>query len=175
MYNTTSYYQRFKQTLFVLFLFSAIMPAVKGQAPQRPGKLSDLSFIEGHWKATTSDRTIEGVWLAPEGDNMLGFMRMMNDKKANLYELLAYEQTEQGFVSRVKHFKPGMLGQEEKDKSDQYTFIEAANGRVVLEKEGGEMRIVYEKRGNNQFAIMRGNLLEGKWAFKDLFVFNRVK
>ncbi len=157
-----------------VFLF-LITSFAQAQTPQNSGKLSDVAFIEGHWRATANERSIEGVWLAPEGDNILGFMRMMAGNKASLYELLAYEQTEQGLVSRVKHFKPGMLGQEEKDKSDQYNFVEVTNGKVVFQKQGEDLRILYEKRSADQFAIMRGNLNAGKWDFKDLFVFNRVK
>ncbi len=160
--------------LAIFFLLTALIPAANAQT-QNSGKLSDLSFIEGHWKADTDDRSIEGVWLAPEGDNIVGFMRMMKDNKANLYEILAYEQTEKGLTSRVKHFKPGLLGQEEKDKSDQYNFLEASQGRAIFHKQGEEMRILYEKRSDNQFVIARGNLQENKWVYKDLFVFNRVK
>lgn len=157
------------------FLMAVIMPAANAQSQQNPGKLADISFIEGHWKATTDNNSIEGVWLAPQGDNIVGFMRMMKDNKATLYEILAYEQSEQGLVSRVKHFKPGLLGQEEKDKSDQYNFVEAGKDRAIFQKQGEELRILYEKRSENQFAIARGNLQENKWVFKDLFVFNRVK
>jgi hypothetical protein len=64
---------------------------------------------------------------------------------------------------------------EEKDKFDQYNFLESTPGRAVFKKEGDDLRIVYEKRSNDQFAIMRGNMADGKWAFKDLFLFNRVK
>jgi hypothetical protein len=113
--------------------------------------------------------------MPADGDNMLGFMRMMTGNKASMYELLAYEQNTQGLVSRVKHFRPGMVGMEEKDKFDQYNFLEATKGRAVFQKEGEDLRIVYEKRSNDQFAIMRGNMADGKWTFKDLFLFNRVK
>jgi molybdopterin-guanine dinucleotide biosynthesis protein len=100
---------------------------------------------------------------------------MMKDGKATMYEILAYEQSEQGLVSRVKHFKPGLLGQEEKDKSDQYNFVEAGKDRAIFEKQGEKLRILYEKRSDNQFVIARGSLQENKWVFKDLFVFNSVK
>ncbi len=63
---------------------------------------------------------------------MLGFMRMMNKHKADLYEILSYEQTEQGLVSLVKHFKPGLLGQEEKDNPNRYLFVEAAKDRAKV-------------------------------------------
>jgi hypothetical protein len=142
---------------------------------QKSGSVADVSFIQGHWKAVNPDRTIEGVWLAPEGENILGFMRMMKDGKASLYEMLAYEQTPQGFISLVKHFQPGLIGMEEKEKQDRYRFVEASKDRAVFEKEGEALRILYEKRSADQFVIARGNLVDGKWQFKDLFVFNRVR
>ena len=159
------------------YLFVAFLTAigVTAQAQQNSGKLSDLAFIEGRWQAGTAGNSIEGVWLAPKGDNIVGFIRMMKDDKATLFEILAYEQSEQGLVSRVKHFKPGLLGQEEKDKFDQYNFVEAAGNRTIFQKQGEDLRILYEKRSDNQFAISRGSLQDTKWVFKDLFVFNRVK
>jgi hypothetical protein len=139
------------------------------------GSVADVAFIEGHWKATSGDRTIEGVWLAPEGENILGFMRMMRNGKASLYEMLAYEQTANGLISLVKHFQPGLIGVEEKDKQDRYRFVEASKDRAIFEKEGESLRILYEKRSADQFVIARGNLKDGNWVFVDLFVFNREK
>ena len=161
--------------LATFFLTACIIPSANAQTEQNSGKLSYISFIEGRWKATTDNNSVEGVWLAPDGDNVIGFMRMMKDGKATMYEILAYEQSEQGLVSRVKHFKPGLLGQEEKDKSDQYNFVEAGKDRAIFEKQGEKLRILYEKRSDSQFVIARGNLQENKWVFKDLFVFNSVK
>jgi hypothetical protein len=175
MNNKSSNVSLAKHFLNILFLLIVLMPAATAQGARNAGKLSDLSFIEGHWKATAGDRTIEGEWMPKDGDNILGFMRMMTANKASMYELLAYEQSEQGLVSRVKHFKPGMTGMEEKDKFDQYNFVEASKDKAIFQKEGEEVRIAYEKRSNDQFAITRGGLVDGKWAFKDLFVFNRVK
>ncbi|MCW3082334.1 DUF6265 family protein [Segetibacter sp.] len=174
--NNKPFHLRFIKTLIPIFtLLTVIAPVKRSVAQQNSGKLADVSFIEGHWKAVTADRTIEGQWMPADGDNMLGFMRMMTGNKASMYELLAYEQNTQGLVSRVKHFRPGMVGMEEKDKFDQYNFLEATKGRAVFQKEGEDLRIVYEKRSNDQFAIMRGNMADGKWTFKDLFLFNRVK
>ena len=161
-------------SLITVFSFLLLANISFSQAPKQ-GSVSDIAFIEGHWKATNADRTIEGVWLAPEGENILGFMRMMRDGKASLYEMLAYEQSPQGFISLVKHFQPGLIGTEEKDKQDRYRFVEASKDRAVFEKEGEALRILYEKRSPDQFVIARGNQVEGKWVFKDLFVFNRVK
>jgi hypothetical protein len=165
-----------KKMYFLLLLISgmALFTETSAQAT-KTGSLKDLAFIEGHWKAMLDDKTIEGVWLAPAGDNFIGMMRMMKGDKADLYEILAYEQTDKGLVSLVKHFAPGLVGWEDKDKQDRYRFLDAGNGWVNLEKEDGSLRIRYEKRSKNQFVILRGNEKDGKWEYKDLFVFNRVK
>ncbi|QMU30929.1 DUF6265 family protein [Adhaeribacter radiodurans] len=162
--------------LLLVFVFAGLLPHVYGQTQPKGGSVADVSFIQGNWKATAADgRTIDGVWLAPENGNILGFMRMMKDGKANLYEILAYEQTSNGLVSLVKHFQPGLVGTEEKDKQDRYNFVEASKDRAIFQKEGEDLRILYEKRSPTQFVIARGNQENGKWVFKDLFVFNRAK
>ena len=161
--------------IFSLLLMLFVVNS-NAQTSKNAGSVADVSFIEGHWKATTSEgQSIDGVWLAPDHGNMLGFMRFMKDGKAALYEMLAYEQQEKGFVSLVKHFQPGLIGSEEKDKQDRYAFVEASKDRVTFQKEGESLRILYEKRSANQFVIARGNLQDGKWVFKDLFVFNRSR
>lgn len=163
-------------SLFLVLLLAGLLPEVYAQTPSKSGSVNDLNFIQGNWKATTADgRAIEGVWLAPEGENIVGFMRMMKGGKADMYEILAYEQSEKGLVSLVKHFKPGLVGLEEKDKQDRYNFVEASKGRAIFEKAGEALRILYEKRSEDQFVIARGNQQNGKWEFKDLFVFNRTK
>lgn len=155
----------------VLLAFS---PSLYAQTAK--GSVADIAFIEGSWKSTMSDgQTIEGVWLPQSGENIVGMMRMMRGGKIDLYEILAYEPTENGLVSMVKHFKPGLIGQEEKDKQDRYLFVEASKGKAIFQKEGGGLRILYEKRSATQFVIARGNEENGQWVYKDLFVFNKNK
>jgi hypothetical protein len=159
-----------------LFLIGALPAATLAQAPAKGGTFADISFIEGHWKAITAEgRAIEAYWMAPAGNNMLGYMRMMNGDKADLYEMLAYELSDKGLVSLVKHFKPGLVGLEEKDAPNRYLFAEASKNRAVFQSAAGDMRILYEKRSSSQFAIARASQENGQWIFKDLFVFNKVK
>ncbi|WP_256002560.1 DUF6265 family protein [Pedobacter deserti] len=161
--------------LFILLSFAGLMPqGAKAQSTIK-GSFSDISFIQGHWTAkTASGQDIEAVWLAPKPDHMVGFMRMMRGDKIDLYEILAYEYTDNRLISMVKHFKPGLIGQEEKDKQDRYAFVEASKDRAVFQKEGGEMRVLYEKRGDKQFAIAIGNPKDGKYSYNDLFLFSKV-
>ncbi|QJW91769.1 hypothetical protein HNV11_21500 [Spirosoma taeanense] len=159
--------------LVVLFLSASCISYA--QTSPKTGTLADMSFLEGHWKGTFNGGPIEAMWMAPAGDNFAGFIRMMKDNRITMYEILVYEQTERGPVSLVKHFKPGLIGQEEKEKSDRYQFLEGSKDRALLEKEDGSIRIIYEKRGPDQLVIQRGQSKDGKWVFNDLFVFNRVR
>ncbi|GAB3897635.1 DUF6265 family protein [Spirosoma agri] len=144
------------------------------QISSKAGTLSDMGFLEGHWKGTFNGGPIYAVWIAPAGDNLTGFIRMMKDNKVTMYEMLIFEQTERGPVALVKHFKPGLIGQEEKDKQDRYAFIEAKKDYALYEKEDGSIRIIYEKRAKDQLVIQRGQKQDGKWVFNDLFVFTKA-
>jgi Domain of unknown function (DUF6265) len=161
--------------LFLFLVSLGLLPAAQAQTGPNTGTLADISFITGHWKANTGDRTVEGHWFAPDGNNMTGTFRMMKDGKVTMYEILAYEKSDQGLVSLVKHFNPGLIAVEEKEVSDRYHFVEASKGRAIFQKSDGSLRILYEKKSDNQFVIARGTMQEGKWVFKNLFEFTRVK
>lgn len=161
-------------------LFCLLIALTTHAQTAKTGSLADVAFMEGRWLGTFNGGPIEASWIAPVGDNLTGFMRMMKDNKVTMYEMLIFEQTEQGPIVLVKHFKPGLIGQEEKDKSDRYRFIEAGKDKAVFEKEDGSIRIIYEKRSPNQLAIQRGQQKEGtgptsRWDFTDLFILNRVR
>ena len=133
-----------------------------------------MKLLEGHWFGTFNGGPIEAFWSAPAGDNIVGFIRMMKDDKISLYELFAFEQTERGPVALVKHFKPGLIGQEEKDKPDRYVFLEGERNRALFEKDDASIRIIYERRLSDQLVIRRGAKKDASWVFTDLFVFNRA-
>lgn len=163
------------QLVLALFLSIVIPFTADAQAKQVNGSISDMKFIAGSWKAKTADRAIDAVWSSPSGESMVGYVRVMKDSQPVLYELFAFEQSDQGLVALVKHFKPGLLGMEEKDKCDRYTFLEAGDGRALFEKEGGLVRVLYEKRPDKQFAIVVGKQEEGKWIFKDFWQFTSAE
>lgn len=158
---------------FVLLLSAVISTPALAQTATK-GSLKDINFLDGRWKGNYNGGTIEASWTAPEGDNIVGFIRMVKDGKATLYELFAFEQTEKGPVAHVKHFKPGMISLEEKEVSDTYNFIEAKKNEALFEKDDISVRIIYERRSQNQLVIRRGKLENNKWEFIDLFVFNRI-
>ncbi|MCE6990644.1 DUF6265 family protein [Dyadobacter sp. CY323] len=156
------------------FLFAFVLLGFAGKAQTAVGTLNDISFLEGHWLGTYNGGPIEAGWTAPAGNNIMGYIRMIKDDKPSLYEVFAFEQTEKGPVALVKHFKPGLIAVEEKAVSDRYNFIEAKKNQALFEKDDVSVRIIYERRTQNQLVIQRGKMENNKWVFVDLFVFNRI-
>ncbi len=159
-----------KKRLFP-FLFLLIFCAIDVNA-QDTGTLSDMEFISGHWEATRNGNMVEAFWTEPEGDNMVGAVRIIGDGKAVLYEMFAIEMTDTGLEVKVKHFRPGLIGVEEKDEFDHYTFLESSDGRAVFEKQGEDVRVSYEVRPENKFAVAVGTPVDGEWEFEDFWLFS---
>lgn len=139
------------------------------------GSISDVRFVEGSWQAVAGDRSIDAVWSSPDAESMVGFVRVKKDGHVALYELFAFEQTEKGLIVSVRHFAPGLVASEEKENPNRYHFLEAGNGQALFEKQGEAVRVRYEKRSEDAFAIVIGKPQNGNWVFKDFWVFSRVK
>jgi len=142
---------------------------------QSKGSMTDIQFIAGHWETTKNGQQIEAFWTEPASANMAGVIRMMDDEAPTLYEIFAIEMNDNGLEIRVKHFKPGLIGLEEKDKFDYYTFIESGDLYALFQKEGEDVRIRYDKRPGQKFAIMIGQPVDGKWQYNDFWVFSKKK
>lgn len=164
---------RFFKHSFSLLCF-ALVVSQPGKAQSVPD-LSVVAHIEGHWKGQFNGGPIEAAWSAPEGNNIVGYIRMIRDNKPSLYEIFAFEQTEKGPIVRVKHFKPGLISVEEKEDADTYDFIEAKKNEALFEKNDKKVRIIYELRKPDVCVIRRGTPKDGGWEFVDLFVFDRSK
>lgn len=160
-----------KNKLF-LFLFLLTICVFDVNA-QNTGTLSDMEFISGQWEATRNGNMVEAFWTEPEGDNMVGVVRIVGNGKAVLYEMFAIEMTDTGLEVKVKHFRPGLIGVEEKDEFDHYTFLESSNGRALFKKQGEDVRISYEVRPDNKFAVAVGTPADGEWKFEDFWLFSR--
>lgn len=139
------------------------------------GSLQDISFLDGRWLGTYNGGPIEAAWTAPAGNNIVGYIRMIKDEKPALYEIFAFENTENGPVARVKHFKAGLISLEEKEDADTYSFIEKKKNQALFEIKDKSVRIIYELRSKNQLVIQKGSFENNEWKFIDLFIFNRIR
>lgn len=162
-----------KSTLSLYFVFLSM--SFSSLFAQNQGSLADIEFIAGHWETTKNGQRIEAFWTEPASANMAGVIRMMNDEAPTLYEIFAIEMNDKGLEIRVKHFKPGLIGLEEKDEFDYYTFMESGDNYALFQKEGEDIRIRYDKRPGKKFAIMIGKPVDGEWQYDDFWVFSKKK
>ncbi len=166
--------QRVFLTLLVTLTFNFFSQNIAFAQTSKKGSLDDVAFIDGRWRGEFNGGPIDGSWTGPLGDNIVGYLRMMKAGKATLYEIFAFEQTEDGPVVRVKHFKPGMVSLEDKEVSDTYKFIESGKNTALFEKMDGSVRILYELRKKNQLVFQKGVPDQGQWKYNDLFIFKRL-
>ncbi|MEX0648137.1 MAG: DUF6265 family protein [Balneolaceae bacterium] len=159
-----------KNILFLLLLL--LLVNTDNVNAQNAGTLSDMEFISGHWETTRNGSMVEAFWTEPEGDNIAGVVRVIREGKAALYEIFAIEMTDSGLEVKVKHFRPGLIGIEEKDEFDHYKFLESSDGRAVFQKQGEDVRVLYEVRPDNKFAIAIGSPADGEWEFEDFWLFS---
>jgi hypothetical protein len=152
-----------------------LLAGARAQSVPASTPVSALNFLQGRWQGTFSGGPIEAYWMPAAGNNLLGSIRMMKEDRATMYEILVVEQTEQGPTLLVKHFRPGLVGQEEKDVSDRYRLLEIGKERALFEKVDGSVRVIWERRPGAVLAVQRGTPSGGQWAFSDLFVFKSVR
>jgi hypothetical protein len=157
---------------FVALLFMGISASAQSNDK---GSLQDISFLDGRWLGTYNGGPIEAAWTAPAGNNIVGYIRMIKNEQPALYEIFAFENTENGPVARVKHFKPGLISLEEKEDADTYSFIEKKKNQALFEIKDKSVRIIYELRSKNQLVIQKGSFTNNEWKFIDLFIFNRIR
>ncbi|GHB54099.1 DUF6265 family protein [Persicitalea jodogahamensis] len=160
--------------IFNLLAIFVVGSLLSFPAHAQKGSLSDLSFLEGHWLGTFNGGPIEASWTAPASENIIGYIRMMKDDKPTMYELFVFEQTDNGPVAMVKHFKPGMVALEEKEVHDHYVFLSAKKNQALFEKDDAKVRIIYERRKKDQLVIRRGSKTNEEWQFVDLFIFEKI-
>jgi hypothetical protein len=117
-------------------------------APSPPAKIGDVAWLHGYWAGEGMGGYSEEFWTPPRNGVMLGVLRIMKPEGApNFYEIMAIEEHEQSLVLVVKHFHPGWVGWEEKDKALRLRLrriaeSEAVFGGVTFQRTDAETRTV---------------------------------
>jgi hypothetical protein len=85
----------------------AAPPRLRAEEAPPPTRLSDLAWLEGHWRSGGED-AFDEVWLPADGGSMAAVSRLVHGGKANLYELSTIEESPEGLALRIRHFGPGL-------------------------------------------------------------------
>ncbi|MGH9601651.1 MAG: DUF6265 family protein [Terriglobales bacterium] len=142
-------------------------PAPAAKMPV-PGKLEDLAFMTGCWKAAHWGGEMEECWSSPSGDAMAAMFRFIKDGKVQFYEFIAIEQTPEGLYLRLKHFNRGLIGWEEKDKS-------VGGPLTALEKNKATFDWLTFERRSPDVLVVSLRMKKGDQVTNEVMEFQRVK
>jgi hypothetical protein len=134
---------KFFTTIALSLLFSVTaFPQVKQKF-----KITDLAFMAGNWETTSDWGDMEEIWSFPRGNCMMCTFRCVKDGKVVFYEFIVIEQNEHDSVPvlKLRHFNPGSVGREDKDKPYSYPLTFSDFHKAIFERPDRQTIITYER------------------------------
>lgn len=157
--------------LFPVFVFGQTnILALKENQPSPNAKLSDISWIAGHWIGEAFGGITEEIWTEPMGGSIMGSFRVVKDGKVLFYELETITEEEETLILRLKHFSPLLIGWEEKDVTVDFKLVKVTDSRVYFD--GFTFERINENRINT-YVLIKGK--EMKFSFQRKVVTKNIK
>lgn len=137
------------------------------QAPTR--HINDLAFLSGTWATRSEWGDMEQHWSAPMGNSLMCVYRCVKDGRVIFYELMLIEQTAEGPVMYLRHFSPGSVAWEEKDKPWEYPLMFLEHGHARFERKDRKTALTFRRTGPETLrVILERQDEEGRWV-EDVF------
>jgi len=96
-------------------------------------QLSDIAWMEGHWKGEAFGGIVEEIWSPPMGGSMMFSFKLVADGKVQFYELGHIQQIRETLILQLKHFHGDLKGWEEKDETVDFKLIKMTADRVYFD------------------------------------------
>lgn len=143
---------------------------------QVPAKdIKNLSFMAGKWSTHSAWGDMEENWSEPMGNGMMCSYRCVKDGKVIFYEFIVIEQKESGPVMYLRHFSPGNIGWEEKDKPYEYPLTYIEENKARFERPDKKTALTFHRTAKNKLkVILERQDKEGKWV-EDIFDYTLVE
>jgi hypothetical protein len=148
----------------LVFAFLLLLPlASMAQDPVRD--IKDLAFMAGKWTTKGEWGDMEEHWSEPMGNSMMCSFRCVNNGKIVFYEFIVIEQTTTGPVMKLRHFSPGNIAWEEKDKPYEYPLTFLDPDRARFERPDKKTSLTFEKLSPTQLKVtLERQEKDGKWV-----------
>lgn len=105
---------------------------VDGEFISPEAKLSDVSWIIGHWRGNAFGGKVEEVWLPPFGNSIVGTFKLVKENTIVFYEILTISEENNSLVLRLKHFDAKLNSWEEKDNPLQFSLVKITPTKVYF-------------------------------------------
>jgi hypothetical protein len=160
-----------KGTATGLLLFLTVV--VYGQAPVR--EIKELSFMAGKWVTKGEWGDMEETWSEPKGNSMMCSYRCVKNGKVVFYEFIVIEQHTSGPVMKLRHFSPGNIAWEDKDKPYDYPLMFLDENLARFERPDKKTSLTFQRIGNDKLrVILERQDKDGKWI-QDEFNYTAAK
>jgi hypothetical protein len=130
--------------------------------------IKDLEFMAGKWAAKSEWGDMEENWSKPLGNSMMCSYRCVKDGKVVFYEFIVIEQTPTGPVMKLRHFSPGNIGWEEKDKPYEYPLMFLESDRARFERPDKKTALTFHRTSPEKMLVtLEREDKDGKWVQDD--------
>lgn len=109
--------------------------------------LTEISWIEGHWKGEAFGGITEEIWSPPLGGSMMFSFKLVVDGEVSFYELGHIRQLNETLVFELKHFGGDLKGWEEKEEVQSFKLIKVDGNRLYFDG------FTFEKVGDAEINI----------------------
>jgi len=108
-----------------------------------------LAWLAGSWVGKNGEDRVEEHWSPPGGNSLVGMFRWVGGGRVRFYELIVVEQEAALVYLRIKHFDPGLVGWEEKDRAHSCVLVQLEGEEAVfLELDKPDARwVIYRREG----------------------------
>lgn len=134
-----------KLLLFAVIAFVAFSGVVKTQEKTtdntlklaegqsgEPATLADMAQLSGSWTGTGLGGVSEEIWSKPASGVMMGMYRLIKEDKPVFYEMLWAMEQNGTLIMRLKHFRPDLVGWEEKERTVDFRFVKKDGKRIYF-------------------------------------------
>lgn len=159
-----------KKLGILVFLIVIAVVSLHGQVPEKV--IANLAFMSGTWKTETAWGEMEEHWSEPLGNCMMCSYRCVKDGKVVFYEFIVIEQDSVP-VMKLRHFSPGSIGWEEKDKPYEYPLTFLDTDRARFERPDKKTALTFYLTGPDAMkVILEHEDADGNWV-EDVFDYKR--
>ena len=149
----------------VIVIMLLMLVSLTGWSQRPVSNISDLSFMAGKWTAKSEWGDMEENWSEPFGNSMMCSYRCVKDGKVVFYEFIVIEQTATGPVMKLRHFSPGNIGWEEKDKPYEYPLMFLESDRARFERPDKKTALTFHRLSETKMTvILEREDKDGKWV-----------
>jgi hypothetical protein len=132
------------------------------EAPK--ARLSQMSWMTGHWKGEAFGGTTEEIWSPPAGGSMMFVFRLIVNDAVNFYEIGHIREHEGTLWFELKHFGTDLKGWEEKDEVQRFRLIKIADNSAYFDG------FTFERVDQNEINIYA--LIQNNEGAEEEYTFN---